>query len=157
MPYFIQIASAYELITKTAFVIRFLHQFYPSYFQNTNLEQHTRVGHLSPVILRPWEPNTAIPLFSLVPSESELDMRFLHITSYLCQNLKKVSVPFLALHGTSDAVTDPEATKRLYEEASSSDKSIKLYKGLLHDLLFEPERDDIIKDIIDWLSRRARI
>ncbi|XP_039127691.1 monoacylglycerol lipase-like [Dioscorea cayenensis subsp. rotundata] len=78
----------------------------------------------------------------------------LRITSYLQQNLSKVKTPFLVLHGNDDTITAPEASRRLYEEASSSDKSIKLYEGLLHDLLFEPEKEEIAKDIIDWLCSR---
>ncbi|KAJ1437772.1 Serine aminopeptidase, S33 [Sesbania bispinosa] len=79
----------------------------------------------------------------------------LRITSYLQQNLRKVRAPFLVLHGTADSVTDPVASQKLYEEASSSDKTIKLYDGFLHDLLFEPERDAITQDIIQWLNSRT--
>ncbi|CAN4089274.1 unnamed protein product [Withania somnifera] len=79
----------------------------------------------------------------------------LRITAYLQQNLCKLTVPFLVLHGSDDAVTDPQGSKKLYEEASSTDKSIKLYKGLLHDLLFELEREEIMKEIIDWLNQRV--
>lgn len=79
----------------------------------------------------------------------------LRITSYLQQNLKKIRVPFLVLHGNADTVTDPEASKKLYEEASSNDKNIKLCDGLLHDLLFEPEGQAIMEDIIDWLNHRV--
>jgi acylglycerol lipase len=39
----------------------------------------------------------------------------------------------------------------------STNKSIKLYDGYLHDLLFEPERDDIANDIISWLSARLEV
>ncbi|KAJ6824457.1 uncharacterized protein M6B38_272835 [Iris pallida] len=78
----------------------------------------------------------------------------LRICYYLQQNLNRVTVPFLVLHGTTDTVTDPEGTQRLHQEASSTDKSIKLYEGFLHDLLFEPERDGIARSIIDWLSSR---
>ncbi|KAM5570325.1 hypothetical protein ABKV19_011136 [Rosa sericea] len=78
----------------------------------------------------------------------------LRITSFLQQNLSKMKVPFLVLHGTADTVTDPGATQKLYEEASSTDKTITLYDGLLHDLLFEPEREAISKQIIDWLNHR---
>ncbi|XP_077230003.1 uncharacterized protein LOC143863222 [Tasmannia lanceolata] len=81
----------------------------------------------------------------------------LRVSSYLQQNLSKISIPFLVLHGTSDTVTDPEATQKLYKEASSTDKSIKLYEGFLHDLLFEPEREAIAKDIIDWLNSKVAI
>ncbi|CAN4085445.1 unnamed protein product [Withania somnifera] len=79
----------------------------------------------------------------------------LRVTAYLQKNLCKLMVPFLVLHGSDDAVTNPEGSKKLYEEASSTDKSIKLYKGLLHDLLFELEREEIMKDIIDWLNQRV--
>ncbi|XP_075075743.1 uncharacterized protein LOC107808804 [Nicotiana tabacum] len=78
----------------------------------------------------------------------------LRITAYLQQNLSKLTVPFLVLHGTDDAVTDPEGSKKLYQEASSTDKSIKLCEGLLHDLLFEPEKEEVVKDIIEWLNQR---
>ncbi|KAM2487834.1 hypothetical protein ACFX1W_039706 [Malus domestica] len=78
----------------------------------------------------------------------------LRITSYLQQNLTKLMVPFFVLHGTADTVTDPEASQKLYDEASSTDKTIKLFDGFVHDLLFEPEREAIMKDIIDWLNHR---
>ncbi|XP_048227983.1 monoglyceride lipase [Ricinus communis] len=79
----------------------------------------------------------------------------LRITTYLQRNLSRLRVPFLVLHGTADTVTDPEASQKLYDEASSTDKTIKLLEGFLHDLLFELERDDIVNEIIEWLSRRV--
>ncbi|XP_006441311.2 uncharacterized protein LOC102616178 [Citrus sinensis] len=79
----------------------------------------------------------------------------LRITTYLQRNLNRLKVPFLLLHGTADTVTDPEASKKLHKYASSADKTMKLYRGFLHDLLSEPESDDIVKDIIDWLSCRV--
>lgn len=78
----------------------------------------------------------------------------LSLSAYLMHNLYRVHVPFLVLHGTSDDLTDPEGSRRLFNEASSTDKSIKLYPGLLHDLLIEPECDMIMEDIIDWFSCR---
>ncbi|KAK2979484.1 hypothetical protein RJ640_005399 [Escallonia rubra] len=78
----------------------------------------------------------------------------LRVASYLQQNLSKLKVPLLVLHGTADTVTDPEASQKLYEEAASTDKTIKLYEGFLHDLLFEPERGEIVEGIIEWLNCR---
>ena len=79
----------------------------------------------------------------------------LRISTYLQQNLSRLRVPFLVLHGAADNVTDPEASKTLHEEAASTDKTFKLYEGLLHDLLFEPEREAITQDIIEWLNCRV--
>lgn len=78
----------------------------------------------------------------------------LRVTSFLQENLKKITVPFLVLHGSTDTLTDPDASRALYEEALSVDKTIKLYEGFLHDLLFEPEKDLVMKDIIDWFTSR---
>ncbi|XP_071691224.1 uncharacterized protein [Rutidosis leptorrhynchoides] len=79
----------------------------------------------------------------------------LRITSYLQQNSRKLKVPFFLLHGSADTITDPDASLKFYEEASSQDKSIKLLPGCLHDLLFEPEQEEIKRDIIDWLNSRV--
>ncbi|XP_026387414.1 uncharacterized protein LOC113282588 [Papaver somniferum] len=80
----------------------------------------------------------------------------LRISSFLQERMSKITIPFFVLHGTADAVTDPNGSRRLYEKAASTDKSIKLYDGLLHDLLFEPEREVIRNDIIEWLTSRIK-
>nr|GME05222.1 monoglyceride lipase-like [Ipomoea batatas] len=79
----------------------------------------------------------------------------LRITTFLQNNLSRLTVPFLVLHGTADLVTHPEASKKLYEDASSTDKTIKLFQGLLHDLLFEPEKEQVANHIIQWLDQRS--
>lgn len=79
----------------------------------------------------------------------------LRITAYLQQNLSRLAAPFLVLHGSDDSVSDPEASQKLYKEASSTDKNIVLYEGLLHDLLFEREKEEIMENIISWLNTRV--
>ncbi|PKA61549.1 hypothetical protein AXF42_Ash018837 [Apostasia shenzhenica] len=79
----------------------------------------------------------------------------LRLSYDLQQNIRRITVPFIVLHGTADTVTDPDGSKKLYNQASSADKNIMLYDDLLHDLLFEPERDEIAENIMKWL--RARI
>lgn len=78
----------------------------------------------------------------------------LRISYQLQRNLCRVTVPFLVLHGTADTVTDPLGSTMLHQAAASADKSIKLYDGLLHDLLFEPEKEEIARCIIEWLASR---
>ncbi|CAN6297998.1 unnamed protein product [Urochloa humidicola] len=79
----------------------------------------------------------------------------LRLTSFLQQHLHRITVPILVLHGASDMVTDPDGSRALYEQSSSADKSLRLYDGLLHDLLIEPEKDKIMDDIVEWLSPRV--
>uniref|UniRef100_A0A0D9UXY4 Serine aminopeptidase S33 domain-containing protein n=1 Tax=Leersia perrieri TaxID=77586 RepID=A0A0D9UXY4_9ORYZ len=93
------------------------------------------------------------PLVYTGPIRVRTGHEILRISSYLLHNLKKVTIPFMVLHGTADRVTDPLASQDLYKEASSRHKDLRLYDGFLHDLLFEPERDEIAADIIDWMER----
>ncbi|AED91706.1 lysophospholipase-like protein [Arabidopsis thaliana] len=94
------------------------------------------------------------PLVYTGPIRVRTGYEILRITAYLTRNFKSVTVPFFVLHGTEDKVTDPLASQDLYNQAPSVFKDIKLYDGFLHDLLFEPEREEVGRDIIDWMMNR---
>ncbi|XP_044468912.1 caffeoylshikimate esterase [Mangifera indica] len=82
-------------------------------------------------------------------------LELLRTTQEIEQQLEKVSLPLLILHGEADTVTDPSVSKALYEKASHKDKKFILYKDGYHSLL-EGEPDDMIirvfSDIISWLD-----
>ncbi|KAK7311761.1 hypothetical protein RJT34_10098 [Clitoria ternatea] len=94
------------------------------------------------------------PLVYTGPIRVRTGHEILRISSYLMRNFKSVTVPFFVLHGTADKVTDPLASQDLYNKAASEFKDIKLYEGFLHDLLFEPEREEVAQDIINWMEKR---
>ncbi|KAL1337745.1 hypothetical protein HN51_032441 [Arachis hypogaea] len=94
------------------------------------------------------------PLVYTGPIRVRTGHEILRISSYLMRNFKSVTVPFFVLHGTADKVTDPLASQDLYNMAASEFKEIKLYDGFLHDLLFEPEREEVAQDIINWMEKR---
>ncbi|KAI3956742.1 hypothetical protein MKW98_026231 [Papaver atlanticum] len=102
------------------------------------------------------------PIFSfLLPKYQFIDANKngLTVSRYpdaLIAKTSKITIPFFILHGTADTVTDPNGSRRLYEKAASTDKSIKLYDGLLHVLPFEPGREVIRNDIIEWLTSRIK-
>eukprot|EP00286_Rhodomonas_abbreviata_P000018 CAMPEP_0181288068 /NCGR_PEP_ID=MMETSP1101-20121128/129_1 /TAXON_ID=46948 /ORGANISM="Rhodomonas abbreviata, Strain Caron Lab Isolate" /LENGTH=392 /DNA_ID=CAMNT_0023392153 /DNA_START=61 /DNA_END=1236 /DNA_ORIENTATION=+ len=73
---------------------------------------------------------------------------------FLKNNLHNMKVPFLAMHGERDLIIDPAGTKLLMEKASSSDKSVRWYEEAWHDLLFEPEWEDIIGGTVQWMEAR---
>ncbi|KAJ3705069.1 hypothetical protein LUZ61_008774 [Rhynchospora tenuis] len=85
-------------------------------------------------------------------------LELLRITDELGSRLHEVSIPFLVLHGSADEVTDPAVSKALYDEARSKDKTIKIYDGMLHSLLFgEPDENVAIvrQDMLTWLNERC--
>lgn len=85
-------------------------------------------------------------------------VELLRVTDYVSNRLGDVDLPFIVLHGSADVVTDPDVSKGLYEKAKSDDKSMKIYDGMMHSLLFgeTDENVEIVrKDILAWLSERC--
>lgn len=97
------------------------------------------------------------PLVYTGPIRVRTGHEILRISSHLLHRLEKVTVPFLVLHGTADRVTDPLASRELYGAAASAHKDLRLYDGFLHDLLFEPERDEVGAEIVAWMDGMLRL
>jgi acylglycerol lipase len=69
---------------------------------------------------------------------------------------QELTVPMLVMHGSADVLSHPEGSKRLIERAASTDKQLYVYDGLAHDLLHEPERVRVVRDVAEWLTDRTR-
>ena len=65
-----------------------------------------------------------------------------------------ITLPLLLLHGEKDALTAPEGSQFLFENASSPDRQLKIYPELFHEIFNEPERDAVIADVTDWIGAR---
>jgi len=72
----------------------------------------------------------------------------------LDDTMEAIELPLLVVHGTGDLVTDVEGSRRLHARAGSTDKTLKLYDGLYHDLFHEPEKAQVVSDVIEWLDAR---
>lgn len=72
------------------------------------------------------------------------------------EHFRELKVPLLILHGEKDQVTSPEGSKELYGLAAASDKTLKLYPELVHDLLHEPEKAQVMGDLVGWVEAHSR-
>lgn len=73
---------------------------------------------------------------------------------YFDQHTHEITLPLLILHGAEDQLSSPETSRRFFERAGSTDKMLKVYEELYHEILNEPEQDLVIEDIGNWLDRR---
>ncbi|AFL98846.1 lysophospholipase [Desulfitobacterium dehalogenans ATCC 51507] len=64
-------------------------------------------------------------------------------------------LPCLMLHGTDDQIVSYKVSQRIFPRISSRDKTLKLYEGLYHELIHEPEREEVLADIVGWLDQRV--
>ena len=67
----------------------------------------------------------------------------------------RIDMPLLILHGEQDALTSPDGSRWLYEHVSSTDRTLKTYDGLYHEILNEPEREQVLADMDAWLDARS--
>lgn len=68
------------------------------------------------------------------------------------EKMSQLKMPFLILYGTADKVNPIEGSQALFSGVGSNDKTLKPYDGLYHDLLHEPEHDQVAADVIAWLD-----
>ena len=64
----------------------------------------------------------------------------------------KITLPFIVFQGGEDKLVDPSGAQMLYDQASSTDKTIKVYKDLYHEVFNEQERDIVLQDVETWLT-----
>jgi len=63
-----------------------------------------------------------------------------------------VTIPVRMIHGGSDPIADASGSQDMLEVLGSEDKTLKIYEGLFHEVFNEPERDQVIGDVITWLD-----
>jgi len=96
------------------------------------------------------------PLIYQRPAAARTAVELLRTMDRIHADAGRLSVPLLALHGTADRLTNPTGSEALVETAGSSDKTYRPFPGLYHDLLHEPERDDVLRVIRPWVAGHLR-
>jgi lysophospholipase len=70
---------------------------------------------------------------------------------------KLPNVPLLVMTGENDRVTDIQTTKKwAYEQTQHSEFHYKQWKGCLHSLYFELEREEVFRYSVDFIDNVLR-
>lgn len=78
----------------------------------------------------------------------------LRATDRLQAGFPSITLPVFILHGTADKVTNPAGSQEFHAAAGSSDKTLKLYEGHVHDLLNDVGKEQVMADITSWIEAR---
>jgi len=73
---------------------------------------------------------------------------------YVQANYAKFKLSVLVLHGSADKLADPKGSQWFYDSISSSDKTIKIFEGLFHEMMREPEKEGFFITITKWIAKR---
>ena len=95
------------------------------------------------------------PLVFQGKTTARLSVELLKAIMRVNDEVSKIVVPLLILQGSNDRLVNPQGARMLYEKANSQDKAIRVYEGLYHEVFNEPEREEVLADITDWLNGRS--
>ncbi len=65
-----------------------------------------------------------------------------------------LQLPMLLVHGGQDKLAPVSGSRRYHEVLGSSDKSLKTYPDLFHEVFNEPEQRQILSRVLDWVQAR---
>jgi len=94
------------------------------------------------------------PLIKGESQPAQTSRALINADSRLREEFPLIKLPLLILHGTADKVTKPSGSRHFYEQAGSTDKTLKLYEGHYHDLLNDIGKEGVMADIKDWIVAR---
>ncbi|MEM6338147.1 MAG: alpha/beta hydrolase, partial [Bacteroidota bacterium] len=63
--------------------------------------------------------------------------------------------PLYVFHGSADRLTDPAGSKAFVAQVSSSDKTLRIFEGLYHETMNEPEQAHVLAELQDWFRSRS--
>ena len=69
----------------------------------------------------------------------------------------KITLPILIAQGSADKLVDPGGARVLYDLVSSTDKTIKMYSGLYHEIFNEPEHEQVLNDVKTWIDAQLNL
>jgi len=75
--------------------------------------------------------------------------------SLVFQNMDKIKMPVLCLHGTADKINSIDGSTKFYEKLKKLNIAgceMKAYDGFFHEVLNEIGRERVYQDILDWLK-----
>ncbi|MDA3628349.1 alpha/beta hydrolase [Saccharopolyspora oryzae] len=68
------------------------------------------------------------------------------------QRLPSLTMPLFVLHGGADQLMPPTASELVRTRAGSADLTYRLHEGLYHESHNEPEKEQVLDEIVDWVD-----
>ncbi len=84
---------------------------------------------------------------------SELGLATLERGKWALENISKINIPALVMHGEKDQITSPEGTK-LFAEKGQGDITLKIWPELYHEIHNEPEQQQVFDFTLNWLNSK---
>lgn len=71
------------------------------------------------------------------------------------KNSAQINCPLLLLGGSEDNSVNSKNFEKLIKSFGSRNKTLKIYQGVLHQLVHSLRKDEIINDITNWVKEKT--
>lgn len=88
------------------------------------------------------------------PTKARMGWWLLTMKDAVVPVLPDVDLPAFILHGEADTLINPVSSQIVYDGVASTDKTLKFYPGLYHEIHNEPEKEEVFADIAEWIGKR---
>ncbi len=78
----------------------------------------------------------------------------LQVGETMPQRAPALTAPLLVVHGSEDGLIPVDGSRRLVDCVGSTDVELKVYPGLYHEVFNEPERNQVLDDVVSWITKR---
>lgn len=68
----------------------------------------------------------------------------------------ELTLPTLIMHGTDDQLASVDGSRALERAAVNADVTAHYYDGLYHEIFNEPEREQVLADLVTWIRSVVR-
>ncbi|XP_077225189.1 caffeoylshikimate esterase-like [Tasmannia lanceolata] len=106
-----------------------------------------------------WKKRLALasPRRSSARPRAATALELMRVSRLVQERFHEVELPLLIVHGGDDMVCDPACAEELYRRAASKDKTIRIFPGMWHQIVGEPDEDVelVFGEILEWLRLRA--
>ncbi|MFP4446985.1 MAG: lysophospholipase [Desulfosudaceae bacterium] len=81
---------------------------------------------------------------------------FLATAGFCLDHAAELTLPLLVIHGAADRMVNPEGSRQFYEQAGSSDKTLRIFDGLFHETMNEApaDREAVLAVLTGWIREK---
>ncbi len=94
------------------------------------------------------------PLVYRGGSKPKMINEFDNAGKWIRENASQIKQNLYLNYSKSDKVVYPFASEDFFKNISSSDKKLTEYPGLYHELLNEPEKLEVMNNVLDWINSK---
>ncbi len=73
---------------------------------------------------------------------------------WFVEHSQAITYPIFIVHGELDGLVSTEDSQYIFKHIASTDRQIKIYGNLFHEIFNEYCKDEVIGDVLSWIGKR---